>query len=294
MEPLPSVTKIYSLLHQEEKQQEINSSTPPLPDAAALIAKPMSRGNSFQRGASSNRGNSSQRGASSNRRIRPHCNHCGRDGHSRDRCYKLVGYPTRPPASPSRSGDNALLTQSPVNLPPFTPDQYNQLLAMLSTSSNSSSAHLAGIALTVPSHSVWIVDTGATNHMCSTLSLFSSYTACSHPSSVQLPDGSNAIVTHIGIVHLSPSITLEHVLFIPSFKFNLLSVHHLAPSTSCSVIFSSTRCIFQDLSTRKSIGQGDAHEGLYYFHATTALVVLHPPSLDPWHFRLGHLNYQSP
>lgn len=105
---------------------------------------------------------------------------------------------------------------------------------------------LAGIALTVPSSPSWIIDTVVTHHMCSTLSLFSSYTPCSTPSSVQLPDGSNALVTHIGTVSLSSSLVLEHVFFIPSFKFNLLSVSQLINSNTCSVTFSSTHCLFQD------------------------------------------------
>src|SRR4051812_46355502 len=36
MEPFPSVQRIYSLVHQEEKQQELNIRTIPLPESVAL------------------------------------------------------------------------------------------------------------------------------------------------------------------------------------------------------------------------------------------------------------------
>ncbi|TXG65147.1 hypothetical protein EZV62_006422 [Acer yangbiense] len=38
MEPFPTATKIYSLVRQEEKQQEIQSLSSPMPDAAVLNA----------------------------------------------------------------------------------------------------------------------------------------------------------------------------------------------------------------------------------------------------------------
>jgi hypothetical protein len=272
MEPFPSTTRIYSLVRQEEKQQEIHSSLSPTPDAAAFITKPTNRGGQLSR------------------KPRYHCDHCGRDGHSKDRCFKLVGYPPKKTdvlAKTPKTEDCAM-----VSPPSITQEQYNKLLAMLSSGSINSSVSLAGIALIAHSASTWIIDTGATNHMCHSLSLFSSYKSCPTPSFVQLPDGSNASITHIGTIHLSPTIKLENVFFIPSFKFNLLSVSQLAKTNNCLVTFSSTQCFFQDLSMKRTIGQGNVHEGLYYFQAASAMTVIKNSSIDLWHWRLGHLSYR--
>ena len=64
-------------------------------------------------------------------------------------------------------------------------------------------------------------------------------------------------------------------------------------SLNCSLTCSSDRCIFQDLSSKKTIGQGSLHEGLYYFQSPSVLAVIKPPSIDLWHWRLGHLSHHS-
>lgn len=86
---------------------------------------------------------------------------------------------------------------------------------MLSSGSTNPQANLAGIALTAL-NSEWIIDTGATNHMCFSLALFSLYSSCSIQ--VQLRNGSNVQVTHIGTIEFSPHFQLE------SFFYSFISV----------------------------------------------------------------------
>lgn len=54
-----------------------------------------------------------------------------------------------------------------------------------------------------------------------------------------LPDGSIAAITHYGTVRLPNSITLQHVLCVPSFHCNLISIPKLTLHNSCIVFFSS-------------------------------------------------------
>ncbi|KAF9684543.1 hypothetical protein SADUNF_Sadunf04G0129000 [Salix dunnii] len=68
----------------------------------------------------------------------------------------------------------------------------------------------------------WIIDTGATDHMINTISLFTSITAIIS-SHVKLPNGNYASVTHIGTVKISEHLILHDVLYVPSFSFNLIS-----------------------------------------------------------------------
>lgn len=75
--------------------------------------------------------------------------------------------------------------------------------------------------------STWIIDTGANNHICGNLNLFSEYTMPNHKPRVHLPDGSVKEVQHIGSITLHRNITLTDVMHVPSFRRNLLSVHKL-------------------------------------------------------------------
>lgn len=57
---------------------------------------------------------------------------------------------------------------------------------------------------------------------------------------------------------------LNEVLYIPSFKYNLLSVPKLTKDNNCIVIFYPTLCIIQDLDTKKILGIGRRNQGLYF------------------------------
>ena len=72
-------------------------------------------------------------------------------------------------------------------------------------------------------YNTWVMDTGASDHIVCSISLFQSYIIVSH-CVVELPNGELAHVTHIGTIKLSNSLILEHVLCVPSFSFNFLSV----------------------------------------------------------------------
>jgi hypothetical protein len=68
----------------------------------------------------------------------------------------------------------------------------------------------------------WIIDTGATDHMISYPSLFTSITAIVS-THVKLPNGSIASITHIGTVKLSEDLTLTEVfcsIFYLQFDFS--------------------------------------------------------------------------
>lgn len=63
-----------------------------------------------------------------------------------------------------------------------------------------------------------------------------------YPFLVTLPNGYKVKVTKIGDVHFSPTLILYKVLFVPSFKFNLISVHCLTLQLKEIVDFNSNSC----------------------------------------------------
>ena len=84
------------------------------------------------------------------------------------------------------------------------------------------------------------------------------------PRRVYLPNGDNVKVTHTGSCHLTSQDTIENVLLIPDFKFNLLSVSKLTKDLNCVVSFFPDFVIFQDLYSGQVRGIGRENAGLYH------------------------------
>lgn len=93
-------------------------------------------------------------------------------------------------------------------------------------------ANCAGIAPILPSilpdesfiHS-WILDTGASEHMTFDKSILFDIQILPYLLTVNLPNSYKIKVTHAGRVALFSDLIVNRVLFVPTFKFNLLSIH---------------------------------------------------------------------
>jgi hypothetical protein len=153
----------------------------------------------------------------------------------------------------------------------------------------------------------WIIDTGATDHMISCSSMFTTITAIVS-THVKLPNGSIANVTHIGTVTISETLTLTGVLCVPSFTFNLISATKLIKSLNCCLIFLAGYCFIQSLHNWRTIGVGEEVAGLFYlmqankvstnasisapsipsFFKHLSFNSIKDPSCNLWHYRLGH------
>ena len=87
----------------------------------------------------------------------------------------------------------------------------------------------------------WIINTGGTDHMVHSVSQLTTITSIVH-SCVYLPNGEKDIVTHIGTMQISSTLTLTNVLCVPSFSFNLISVSKLTQTKLCCLIFLGDSC----------------------------------------------------
>lgn len=144
---------------------------------------------------------------------------------------------------------------------------------------------------------IWILDSGATDHICCSLSLFESYQPVFNVS-VKLPNGQSINVDHIGTVNVLPHLKLDHVFHIPSFTFNLLSLSKLTVTGNINLFFHSNVCSIQDHTSKKTIGTARVLKGLYHLlidslHIDSLPLPSHvlavsSPMSFVWHSRLGH------
>lgn len=85
----------------------------------------------------------------------------------------------------------------------------------------------------------WIVDSGATHHISSTLDLMSDVNKVNNMErdKVTLLNGGSIKIEHVGSSYLSLVDKLKNVLHVAEFKFNLMSVSKLTRDLSYAVIF---------------------------------------------------------
>jgi len=81
----------------------------------------------------------------------------------------------------------------------------------------------------------WIVDSGATNHIASSLTLFQIYHKINLVQ-INLPNGSS-VTSFSGIVQFSPSFVTHDVFYVPDFNFNLLSISKLIYNHCYKIVF---------------------------------------------------------
>lgn len=106
----------------------------------------------------------------------------------------------------------------------------------------------------------WIIDTGATDHINPFLHLLQDVKSCH--GTLQLPNSSNAVISHVGNLVISPSLSLTNILCVPSFAYNLLSISKLLLDTSYQVIFLADKCYLQDQHLKKMLELGREEDGL--------------------------------
>ena len=76
------------------------------------------------------------------------------------------------------------------------------------------------------SHTPWVIDSGASDHMTGNLSLLSNMSPVTSPSFVTIANGAKTPIHGVGTVS-TPSLTFSPVLYLSYFPFYLLSVRKL-------------------------------------------------------------------
>ncbi|CAI7876852.1 unnamed protein product [Closterium sp. NIES-54] len=157
--------------------------------------------------------------------------------------------------------------------------------------------------------SSWLVDNGASSHICSDRSLFSSLQQPTDDIIVRFGGGETYKVLGVGTVVATlcsqtseTTIQLDNVLFLPSSVHNLLSVRALG-AAGIAVSFPIAGRV--ELKTDAvHIGEGFTRKSLFYLqlhHGSSAAPPINPTACPVstttssylWHRRFGHLNMRD-
>ncbi|KAL2242415.1 UNVERIFIED_CONTAM: Retrovirus-related Pol polyprotein from transposon RE1 [Sesamum indicum] len=326
LEPLPLVNKAYSMVLRVERQRMVNSEYSDAGEASAMKAYE-------QRYAAPNTGPRQfmrRKGPMDKRSLL--CEHCHKSGHNKENCFRLHGFPEwyKELHDSRRKQSNVGRAYAVISADDNGQDKLgnsncsnNQLMSELlealrlvqnKVPQDPVNVHfaqvteMAGMAMdrrisTDFSANSWIVDTGATCHMCGNVKLFQSLTTLNTPKQIRLPDNSITLATKSGSIQLCPSLTLTNVLFVPNFAHNLLSVSQLCSSHHVAFSFYGSFCVVQDLRSKQILALGKQHRQLYYLgsksffptsdcsskHTAHALLSSsHVDNFSLWHQRLGH------
>nr|KYP54541.1 Retrovirus-related Pol polyprotein from transposon TNT 1-94 [Cajanus cajan] len=339
MDPMPAISKVFSYAVQQERQiigsdmysSSINAATSNKSNVSCTycekdyhtVDKCYKKHGYPQESGPARGGRGGGRGSLGRGKL---CTHCGNTGHTIDDCYRKHGYP------PATTSSNDQKQEKQMREIKLTNQQYEALMAVLQQQGGnlaSNASHVnqvgttSGLSISQAGNSVltvtcniskennnsWILDSGATDHVVSSLHLYSEYRKIS-PILVKLPNGHQVQATHAGNICFSDNLYLEDVLYLPCFQFNLISISKLMSSLPCQLIFTSNKCLIQDLQHQKMIGTVEVIEGLYKLdvlplnspttHSVSdlqnivdsvckrSILTCNKLPIDIWHFRFGH------
>ncbi|XP_075652640.1 uncharacterized protein LOC142623058 [Castanea sativa] len=288
MEPTPSIDKALSLVIQEERKKSLGFNLGSLVETTALAVK----NQSFTHGSV----NASKNFKGNTRKGRPMCSHCGKLGHIKEKCYKLVGFPPgykqkgkAPMANQiSLEGDQSQSEDLCNGNFPFTSRQCQQVISLVNTyafasgscEGNVSNLFQESMSLSMQ-HSVfavtpvnmtafngetWVLDTRATDHIIHSITLFTKITS-SISTFVQLPNGEKVTIAHMGTIQ---DLSCWKMIGMGKLHNNIYLLQASSNCTSISGASSILKSVFSSL-----------------VHSVSSIPVVSKPYL--WHLRLGHV-----
>lgn len=98
-------------------------------------------------------------------------------------------------------------------------------------------------------------------------------------------------------IYFNVDFVLHDVLFVSTFKYNLLYVTKLSASMKYEFVFSATNYLIHNSITKKKIGSTSAFDGLYYLDVRQFMFLNKDTGFsiscnrdEFWHYKLGYIN----
>ncbi|KAF7802733.1 putative mitochondrial protein [Senna tora] len=258
MDPIPSYNKVYSMVARIEMQRSVtaSASSSNIVEGSALMVKNNEQQKSLAEAVNMAVNNvvNSRFVDRKKEKASRYCNHCARTGHTAETCFKKHGYPEwfneyKNSKKGKKSSDsvNAAIGDSNAGsgsknvemdkkaMAEIIQEELKKLMRTKGTSDESpiSASYFTDFAsnLILKTYDYfddndkgvkWIVDSGASSHVTGNKLLLFDTRKPKGKNTVQLPDGVVKVVELIGRVKVMEGITLENVLFVPDFKYNLM------------------------------------------------------------------------
>ncbi|GJU80865.1 putative RNA-directed DNA polymerase [Tanacetum coccineum] len=335
-ETLPDVRSAYAIISSEESHRIATgcvSKTSQRSQTSAFNVNAPNRGKfqrsqistSFSRSSNNNKpnDNGNRRTAGGSTLV---CENCGFNGHTIDKCFKIIGYPAyfgKRKVGLNFKGKNVsnnVVGSSTSN--GFSNEQIATLISLIKenyvngkrvhsnmagTYMNSSTVFNKNFEKFFCSNSTLhsklvskglITDSCANQHITYTDKNLINVIDISYLKiKVTHPNGTEAFITKIRNMPLTDYLTLYDVLVVREYCVSLMSVHKFARDSKLVIAFDEMHCYVmnQDLRKGKIMGTGKQIDGLYYFDGNQGINFENFKSNNVcflskqiWHCRLGH------
>jgi hypothetical protein len=160
-----------------------------------------------------------------------------------------------------------------------------QLLSSLNNKDNCSTCNYFKVHFKSDMH--WVIDSGATYHMTGNPGLLQNKIKANNYQPVTMANGFKIPIDQISTTNILSN-NIPGVLYLSDFTSIFLSVSKIIKELNCHVIFSPTNVIFQDIITKKTIGEGKLDNDLYYLDFSNKALTVKNVENKLWHWRLGH------
>ncbi|KAL2246006.1 UNVERIFIED_CONTAM: Retrovirus-related Pol polyprotein from transposon RE1 [Sesamum indicum] len=321
MDPRPDINRAYSMVLNVEKQREVNfGQQQTAPNMAMQTFRKQDNSRNFQK----------RRNPMDKKALI--CKHCGKSGHQKEGCFDIIRYPewykpfqeqkkanqgnnNRFAGAINTEDERANNTVDERAMSNLIRSEFHKLFDELKSQGSGnthtdkfefSGKNLEHNLLSMKNTNCWIVDSGATSHMCNNFSLFDYVKPHAESTYIHLADGSRHLIKNSGNVKLTKNLLLENTLHVPDLKFNLLSVSKLCSCSSVSFEFSESHCILQDRKTKQIIGIACQIGNLYVIKTESfekgfiedvisnfrnSGFIATKLDTEIWHRRLGHVSH---
>nr|GEX83670.1 ribonuclease H-like domain-containing protein [Tanacetum cinerariifolium] len=229
-DPLPDVRSAYAIISSEESHKVVSSTG----SRPFNVTKP----NSFMNKRSTGRPTLL-------------CENYGFNGHTIDRCFKLIGYP--PDFGKKNNTGFSNNNQSSQN---FNKRFVNNNNVGSSSSSSFSDEQLSKIIALIKDNTV------SSHDLVDLIDISKLGIKVSHPNRTE------AFITKVGNMILNKDLIVYDVLVAPEYCVSLMSVHKIARDSKFVVAFDESSCYIlpQGLREMKLLGTGKQKDELYYFN----------------------------